>query len=148
VAATGVREQVATVVLGGPMAVRDERARRDDLAECARVVGERVGEPGRRGRARRGLAERGQTPAERAAVVESDAAEVDLLVRALADVVDEEPVGPGVGIEGEAERVAQTPRVQLLTRRRRSIRRVAAHPAAGRSRTTDRVAGSGITCGW
>src|SRR5262249_61202913 len=48
------------------------------------------------------------------AVVGALLAEVDLLPRLLADVVDEEPRAQGRGVHGEAERVPEPPRERLL----------------------------------
>ncbi len=93
VAASGVGEQVAAVVLGRPMTIGDERAGRDDLADGARVIGDRIREScgQRRVRARWVLADRTLALAEGPPVVRADRAEVDLFAGALTDVVDEEP---------------------------------------------------------
>ena len=108
--ATGKRSRTC-----GPCERGDEGLRSDDLTSGTPVVGERLGEPGRRvsRRARRVLTERAGALTYGPAIVPADAAFVDLFPGAGADIVDEEALWAGVGVEGETVRIAQAPGVQL-----------------------------------
>src|SRR5581483_1249529 len=109
-----------------------------------RVIEDRVRHAGRRRSAARRRTGRAVSLANVPSVVGARCAEVDLLPNVLSHVVDVEARGRSVRIEGDAERIAQAPRVGLLAYRPgRGGAVVAARRAAARERVAGRDAAGG-----
>ncbi len=135
-----VGEEVVAVVIRRPQAERHEGPAGDGPADGTPVVVDGVGHPRGRRPAVRRRAVRAVPLAHVPAVVGAGLGEVDLLPRVLPDVVDEEPRPAVVGVERDAEGIAEAPRKRLaaLVPRGRAARRPAVRGAGARERIVRR----------